>query len=1508
MNDLLHQRLAQLSSLDCRVAKRFSHRPALLETAAELLTEHWQTRQPGSLHDLSVLYLATPSVEGDIWVRPLAQVLVERYCADQTLNLSEGVDFVTATPLPERDAQVELDLHALEILINDIGPLLLETYRQDLIGFWSEFDSSGQTPWQWYANFLRGLLNSCISKSGADASLPGVALAVAKLVHDYPSTQQRSQWPNAAGITVSHLSIDFSADGEMDIELASALLIELDEEVPARTATLVFTLTCRLLSFDSRETMLAALGRHWPDNATASPREVNIVPLPEAVFESMAGGVLDQQLHLIEQISSTYRSRSQAVSLGLDLDRLSSMIELCGNDEAGRRQPLAQQLPDWLRNAPAKALMRYSNLLIDVAQGYSDSAGRFWLDGIDTAEAFANRQLAERFAVDHPGPVPAPDTIEVINHEVVAAALPGAEAPVFSGHMQKVTYSLAQLAIANLGLLKPGRVELRSTTDTALPDWLTEDYLKRLVSELDIANAYPAMLRSKLIDDPKQRKTREQLLALQLRSQLPALAMELHLRGQLDDANAPQRIAQVFAPAAAQNGPRWVIRPLGFIKAPGATVDHPRNTWLIEAQVPGADGVLLYRPLHDHSLLWFADRMALFVAISTPGALQEDLLQRLPAEDRRFYDHGGFNEPHLFMPLDDTSAIPFGAPAPVRIALTDAMLEPAQGLYLACVNEAIARFSEHATSTAQTRWNSWKTLAWLLFNTLLPLAGSTLGKVAWLAQMEVALAEYVETNGDRDPVQKQLTMINLLLNIAMLLFSHSMFRLRLQEAAVSAPAVEPEPATEAVPKEPAPPPRLTASKAVHVQFSWASAGQQLGVAQRSALEALQASVKADTLGTPIPNGPLRGLYLHDTSIYVLLDEKVFEVTLDPIQDQARIVGPSQTPGPWLRLDEAGRWQLDLRLRLQGGQPLSSRLRQMALDKQAALEAVNAKLAADQQLIDAKHKEMKTIDDLVSATTDDTALMRCQNKTLALSEFWSTHLAQLTQRNALGPIKDFKLVQAYALYQQSYCQRTLHKILHQRYRPLRDQLLEVGKQQQAGFALGAEDIRIVRERLDKMAPLLDEMLTNNSSLQNLQAQLGKLASGQQAEIKNWADLANSVPANPTKELVLRFLRLEGMLNRLTLLHGISNEAVPWRQRFWESIELAIAQRARLYSLATDDEEVSSRLLRSIRQQYTAAERQLEMLASMMPEQAAKATLALMKEELQWLAQQTDSDLASLPDYPPTCTLTQLRRKVPGLIETNEHGLLLAEPRAGDENTVDLPGPENKTSGRTYHLKHGTWVQVQTAKAPPPPAPLPSLKHLLKGSVALLDNADTELGKLQKNSSRYLPVEIEESLLHQRNLLEAKADAIEKRLTADNETDEARQGLDAEKVARNLRERAGILQTQATELRIKAALEQPPRMGEVQFLLENAQVQIQPERMRVRLAKVPGRPADYIDEYSIWHKGKVLWYAHFHYPAQDTARESFTEGHLKTAEQRLLKGREVYYYGITHAAALKVFFNS
>ncbi|CAI8740781.1 hypothetical protein [Pseudomonas soli] len=1514
MNDTTTRRFVRSSTLQCKVARRFADRPELLDAAEHILAAQWLHYLPDDTHDPTGLYLASrQSSSNSLWVRPLSHVLTERYCLGRTLNLTIDEDTLTTHVDADPAWQVHIPLHQVELLINDTAPFLLDVYQQSLATHWSRFDTRGETPWQWYAEDLRNRFLAAIDAHQNAGSLSDFALVIARLVHSQPDSGYRN-WQNTGGLSVSQLAVDFSEVGMLDNELASALLIEHRDADPERKVTLLYSLTGKLLAFPSRQDLLQAIARYWPARSRTACRKVSIGPPAQGDFESMALGVLEQQLRIIDSRAASYRSKLDAINMNLELDRLTSMLDLCSNTESRARNTLSAQLPDWLRDAGSQPLLRYSTLLFDVAQALHTSKGQFWLDGVDNAVEFANRKLAARFAADHPGDPLEPEQIRIINYQVIGAAagLPGLGS---IGEVTPVTFSLARLAIANVGLLKPGRVELHSNDAAPLPAWLTESYLREVVEDLDIASAYPAMLRSKLLDDSGQREWRQRQLLAQLGSQLPALAQELYLRGKLPDPEVVSHISQLFCDADENDPKRWVIRPLGLLKAPDSTVDHPRNTWLIEPYSPNANSCLLYRPLHQDSLLHFTDRLALFVAISTPGAVQDDLLHRLPAEDRRFYAHGGFLEPHLFVPLDDTSAVPFGTPAPVELTFEAPSKDLGADLYLACVNESIHEFEEHAWTSAQTRWARWKELGGLLFNTLLPLAGGALGKVAWLAQMEVALADFIETDAGQDSSRYWQAGVNLLLNIVMLLATHADTRLREENGEERSLGMSVTPPIDTAP-EPAAPAVVEGVSAIHLDFSWGRPTRTLTVAQSTRLHALQADIDTTVLGEPLPSSNLRGLYLHESRLYTVLQGKVYQVMLDLPRNQLRIVGPDETPGPWLRRDEVDRWQLDLSLTLKGGMPLSAQVRKLQLQKASALRTANELIKADKDTIDARILEQTTLEKLVASPLDDARLHTCQDKLDTLSEFWATHIEHLKQRNTLQPVKDFKKVHAFALYHESFCQRLLRKVLHLRYRPDRDQLLNAASLQQAGEVLTPGDVSIIAARLDRMAPLIDRMIDNNRRLRHCQDELSKLASPHQPEIRRWRDFAVSMPATPEQELILRFLRLEGLLNRMTLVHGLSEEACYWRDRFWGNFELGIAQRAKLFKLSSTDDEITTRLLRSIIGHLTAASRQLQIFTALVKDSAALQTARQMNEQIDWLLERNREDLKELPDYPPVSSLGQLRKKVPGLIETNEHGLLLADPRSDDANTVDIPGPDDKTPTRTYHLKHGDWVELKPSQ-PASRSTQSSLKRLLKDSDALIAQAHDEVASLQAQSSRYLPVELQESVLYQRTRLLERVDAIEARLTEINETDDAHGGKDAELVAGSLRRLADELEGTATRLRVSAALTQRPRMVELMYLVDNGLVQLRAEGVRSRLARAKGRPADFLDEYSISHEGKVLWYAHFHYPSTTTAKTDFTAGHLKTAAQRHMPGQrysdgsgnivDVYRAPITSAAAAKYFFS-
>lgn len=1510
----LHQRLIALSDLDCAVARRFQDRPVLTEVAGRLLAEQWRQRRLGDSHDPLSLYLISRSPPGArAWIRPLSTLLIERFCRRVTLNLTEGEDFISTHAEDNPDWAVAIDLHAVELLINDCGPFMLDRYREELLAYWSRFDITGQTPWQWYTEHLRQQFINALDAGKRASRLRPQVIDLANRLLVIPET---AVTPTASP-SVSLLSSDLSASGKIDRDLGSALLIEHSSDTAGTSVTLLFTLVGKLLVFPSRQVMINILERLWPATPTPAPHVLRILPQTEEPFAAQALGLLRQQLDVVQAVANNYHAQGLALALGRNTDHLTSMVELCNRAERTQRQRLTEQLPDWLRHAPYTAQALYARNLVDVAQSYEDANGQFWLDGIVSAEAFANQQLRARLAVDHPGESLAPEEVLVLNYQITTSSTAIGDTAFTSGEIHTVTFSLAELAIGNLVLLKPGKVALASSTGQPLPAWLNEGYVKTLVSELDIGASYPRLLRTKLLDDPEQRHARERLLDAQLRSQLPAQAMELHLRGEGISEASALRIAQIFT-RTPDDRTHWVMRPLGLLRRADAEPDHPLNTWLIEAANPTSGVCLLYRPQHEQPLLEYDDRLALLVAIGTPGALQDDLLQRLPAPDRKVYAHGGFQEPHLFHPLDDSFAVPFATPAPVTLSTEPAVDDIGKAIYQASIEETIQHFQAHAVTTHEATWKSRITFGWLLFNSVLPFAGRLAGRLAWLAQIETALAQVIDTDDSLSPTEHRIAWVNLLLNLALLLLSGSPAQLQLEEGAEDHLAPPPLPS----PQAPALAQVETTVPDSELDFSWAQPAGKLSQAQRQALNALSSRTLPQSLGEPIPHGALAGLHLHDNNLYVLLEGKAYSVLLDEPSGQPRIVGdsPEQLPGPWLRRDEANRWGIDLRLRLRGGMPMTSRIARLREANRQALVELDRTLAQD---LEQGLEQLRRMRIDASSFNDDMPeddlrkhLHTCQ----AASLHWKAYLERLNQRNALEVRDGFKLERANALTQRAFSEQMIYATLHQLYTPKRTQLMRFISENET--RMSPADLVIYSRRLAEISPLLDELVINADAMHDIHAQLKKLTNRGQDRIQAMFDSLERGWPSAERPITCRYIRLENHFNRLFAFHPLK-ASEPRNGGFWlklanDNISLVIAQRRQLAALAKPSDELATRLLKSAKEWLAQADRQLGNFKTLSTDTASTALLAPIEQDLAYIQATVSSELAEYPDYPPTTTLSRLREQTPGLIETEEHGVLLGVPRAGDETTVDIeaPGPEGRT--RTYRQDHGNWVEV-------PPAPVArartndSLKRLLKGSQALMDNARATLHHLQGSpNERYLPVEIHDELMLHGQRMTERADAIERRLTADNASDEASGGQDAARVGKALSDLAMILESQAKALRIQAALSQKPRMGELQNLIDNHEVTVHALGARTRLAKVKGRPADYLDEYVIRHQGRDLWYAHFHYPAQDTAKPQFLAGHLKTADQRHLKGQtavdvatgrpvEVYRSPITLAAATRFFFS-
>lgn len=1408
-----HSRFPRSHSLSCAVATRFDARPGLFDVAADVLERQWSERNLGPHSTLELYLVSLAPGKAAPFIRPLHHVLVERYCHESTINLTPGEDHVSSRAEHAPEFVVDIDLHALEQLLNDCGPWMFEAYARTLVDFWGQAGPDGQTPWHWYGDYLNEQLRASIERQTDDGTLSQEDAAMAALVRSNARPDELKQQESSAGFLLHILHLNLAHHWQLEPDLASAVLMERQQG-----SALLYTLAGKLIAFASRQALLDVIARHWPPQEASQPPLLHLARPNIELFQGQALSLLHQQLLAMRSACLTYRQRYDSNALAGALDRISDMSGTCGTAEQHTKAALASHLPDWLRNASTGALTHYSVLLSDVARSTYEANGHYWLDGIEDAETFAYKLLNERIVLDHPGTALDLRMIRVVNHQTTASAIPSQGALIQDGVSLPVSFTLAQLAISNLGLLRPGPISLEHLGKQALPEWFDVAYVRELISEIDIGTRYPQMLRRQLLEDPQRRQQREQLLGAQLRAQLPAMAMQLCLLGSEPLPEALDQLGSVFANEPQAQTPPWVLRPLGLLSNMDAHPDHPLNTWLLESPTPGASPCLLYRPMHTQALLLFKDRVALLVAIGEPGPLQDDLLQRLPAEARSTYAHGGFLEPHLFHPIDDPASVPFGKPAPVTLAREAALEAPVSAIYRGCVDETLQQFEAHAATTAQARWARWAELGWLLLDTVLPFTEGAVARVGWLTQFETALTQVVDHSADQDPTARNIALVQLLFDLATTVLHHAIQRQMLEEPVDAALPQAPQAVTK-----PVRPLIMPAAQATTLDFSWSSATLKPNDMQRLAISKLRAGVLADVLGPSVPNGPLRGLHFYEDSCWAVLEEAVYKVKLDDAYGQPRIVGGLQDEilGPWIRLDNTGHWQVDLRLRLRGGMPLSARLKQMRVANEQVITELDTHLGQDTTYLKQQVEYLGKVAQLAAGDAPPPILRNYLEKAQAFSTFCEEHLDRLKRRNDKAPLRDYKLLRASCLNQRLRCDQSIRATLVRLYRPLRAQVVEISLQQRDGYTLSADDVRIVRDRLGLLLPLLGQIIANSTQLTTGLLQLEQLASRSQPKILAMLEKNQATWVKPIAPTLWRLIRLESCTNQIGLLNELDDVSAYSLDRFWSTIELGVAQHLHFSTLKNASDEVRHRLLQNIDQHLTTAQRQLDQLRSRLEQSPTTAPLQTLSEDVQHLAGNVKLELSEFPDYPAMSSIPQLRKQLPGLIETADEGLLLGTPRLGSDDIVDIPASsESQAPTRSYKLEQGDWVRIQRHPHSTPAAKPQKLGKLLENGEQRLRQAREALASLQtKAASAYLPVEIEEILQHQRKAVDEQRTAIEQRLTADNQTDEYTAKQDAVLTIKALEDLSATLAEQALTLRTRAALAQKPRMGELQFLIDN-----------------------------------------------------------------------------------------
>ena len=997
------------------VAHQFDTRPTLRSVVSGMLEEAIKSLYPTLAFNPAEAAVAEPISDNPPQYRltPLLDIALRHLTTGGDLDFTDKhalpctlVDPATGhtlKPGPSPDALMPgIDMQAIELAIRSLRAPLKKTFEQALLKHFmgsADAHSQGANRWRWLSDTLRDTLTTAALKQ------PGLNARQRETLDQvltYPDRAQRQAAKGDAAAQVFILDSSVSHAGGNASQLTPDLLIT--RQVDGRTQVLHATAAGVVTPYDSLHAFGQAWGKKMGDAFVFDTLNWKRQEPAGNIFDTQAAVILNAMVENVASIevptTGSLEALEQAFTQASDP---SPWFVGAYAPDARELERLHEQLPTWFGSASAAERDTYRQHALALASSVRRNNGRTFLDGIPDIRTYAEQQLDQHLA----GKGYTAKDVEVVFKVPVG--------DMGSNYLERVKMSLVDMALENLSGLPKGEMEVhlhgQRVSDASLPKML-----KDLINTVDIGGHYPELLKRELLDDSPAARDRLVRFIEQVPLQLAMQALELKLKGEAGiTAQGHAFIEAVTQPGA---GSKWVdgqeitVRPLAFVRKPGATPDVVANMFIIEPLANDSGPHLLYRPQLKPALLEFASRDALLEAIRKPGALQESVLAWLPDDKvRAVYGNGGFHTPNIARFTVFNEFDPPATPKPTTLAvdgyaaastLRQDLLngDLATHWFHSNANSLVTLAEGQSTSDAQSRWASYKELGWLLFNTLLPLMRGPGAMAGWLLQLANAENDIkrLSTANDPDPAG---AMVDLLVNLGMTLThipvaeptptrTFEPFKPG-PEASNSAPRprqshdpVRPAPTIHQAPGAPVTT-GLGGGTAIDIRLS---SPRGLTPELRAHIDSFKVPAPT-TPGTPIAEGIRKGLYQVDNRWYAKIDNHWFRVATDLDGPYVIDEHNKARTAPSIARDARGNWYFDLAPRLKGGMPktkdLQSKIKQnleakarteadfqrgwqerskISKEHAASMEKVHATLAEYEQA----RKKLKTLHSLVNGNT------------------------------------------------------------------------------------------------------------------------------------------------------------------------------------------------------------------------------------------------------------------------------------------------------------------------------------------------------------------------------------------------------------------------------------------------------------------------------------------------------------------------------------------------------------
>ncbi|RBH54238.1 MULTISPECIES: DUF6543 domain-containing protein [Pseudomonas] len=1423
-----------------------------------------------------------------------------------------------------------VDAPAIQAVLGSWGDILLKLYQQALVDYWNAEDEDGYSRFYRLGRILgrilsadreqhRAFMSINLERPEEQFSLYGVQ-AVSK-------DTWGGAYPEALPVLVARRKERGIEQNPLVLSLAKGLFrastTDLGELVP-----LFMSARANGRNIEYREHLLWQKGD--PDMQL------------EQALASLAESLLENQLQAISLIGpdsewtlEDYQRRLDAITRPDNWfftpvrAEPHTVVEL---PEA--LAALSDGLPHWLLGAPSEDLGAYRALLEKLADVQRASGGKAYLDDVGDLPGFAAKALLKQMGEDHPQTVDIanPDDIRLELDKVIAVAVAGGAGGAL-GTVVKVRMSLTEFALENLGGFRHAKMKIgirHCGVEKPVPEWLTPDYVKGLVTAVDIGKTYLDALRAKLIDDADEARRREQLFSEQLRVQLPMAALELKIRGEANfDESGYRYVEALVQPDAAKrqvNGQEIVLRPLAFKAEADAAADVVASMFIIGPRDTRHGPFILYRPLlakadpqasvfqqfqsapgkafcpHDNDarptppvepLLQYPTLAALFAALKQPGAVQDSILAWLSDEARRTYANGGFVEPHLRRSFEDD----FAALLPVAPAtLDDAVV---QGDYLhhlfgSMARTLIALADRQSVSNAELRWNTLKEGGWQLFNVALMFIRGPAAVAGWIFAVVASVDTDFRRLQEKDPGAKASAWADVLVNIAFIL-GH---RLTRQQAHAETPQQIPMEEGQRSPI------RATISEGPDrpLPMKLDNPVAPGTLSSRPTVSSFTLKIypypwpEPETLGEVIASGDLQGLIrLKEASrLAAYFGGWLFAVKVDT-EGNVRVVAPDgRSEGFYLKNDGAGSWTPDLKLRLRGGSGRSGNVgkRRAALLEEKRREQEQRDQVSS-RFMDEWNEGVQAQGTRAEALLPEAQALRTMegNPERYTNQQWFARMDRLGDR-----VKAFldgyeqqinKLRMNETVFLRGY-KGTLFACLHR---------FVVGMQ----FAL--DSIRIVERRcllIIERLPYQDAAGRVSLERQQIEQRENRAADlyidWAEREKQAFSELGRHRNRDLTEYQGIREVRGQGSdvaglkairTCRLGLYCFRELDPQQLDSDIWmkfEDLRSALASQSILDERAASplSAEADMAVLNTCVSQYNEVLAMVEYKAGFLPQGSRLVWGDLFVRRLVELQQEAERSLverieAQAPEQDEPEVPSRQPGKTRKVIRTRRKKNYLGyvrDTRQDGHEVVELMDPQTGQPIDSFvEEEDGYWQPLPKPAAAPLPRPLPQpgLKRLVQMAESQIRQAgrEVEMAKRQIPVAKD-PVYLQDVLEVQARALEALAGQIDRALVESNGSVSQSEISAAKVQASELRLQAGTLRHEGLLARIAVTKSSAPDTERLLFLKEHNEVEIFRNGPRTRLGK-----DDFLQEYVVRDKaaGKNIWVAHFHYPEKNTPEELF-----------------------------------